>query len=229
MTSTIGQAVSTFGKYADRGANFVFGTGSTTIGDEIRRAVKARNRMGRSDSFVRSVANGFAKGVKKDNAKLAKAGFLKTTINTLKSIPSEMGAGFKAGKGLGKIGKFLKPLGKALPVAMNVLWIAGSLPNIIERTKDEGIIGGLKETGKTVLKMGSFALGGALGGAFGGFGAFIGGMVLSTAADYLLGEDYTVKKERLAEEAKNAQQNANPVNYDPSRATNPFERFNAVV
>ena len=68
MTSTIGQAVSTFGKYADRGANFVFGTGSTIIGDEIRAAVKARNRMGRSDSFVRSVANGFVKGVKKDNA-----------------------------------------------------------------------------------------------------------------------------------------------------------------
>ena len=185
--------------------------------------------MGRSDSFVRSVANGFVKGVKKDNAKLAKAGFFKTTINTLKSIPSEMGAGFKAGKGLGKIGKFLKPLGKALPVAMNVLWIAGSLPNIIERTKDEGIIGGLKETGKTALKMGSFALGSALGGAFGGFGAFVGGMVLSTAADYLLGEDYSVKKERLAEEAKNAQQNANSVNYDPSRATNPFERFNTVA
>ena len=219
MTSTIGQAVSTFGKYADRGANFIFGTGSTTIGDEIRRAVKARNS--RSDSFVRSVATGFANGVKKDNAKLAKAGFLKTTINTLKSIPSEMSAGFKAGKGLNKIGKFLKPLGKALPVAMNVLWIAGSLPNIIERTKDEGIIGGLKETGKTVLKMGSCA--------FGGFGAFVGGMVLSSAADYLLGEDYSVKKERLAEEAKKAQQDTNSVNYNPSRATNPFERFNTVV
>ena len=89
---------STVGRYVDRGANFLFGTGSTTIGNKVRQAVKVRKRTG--DSFVRSVANGFAQGVKKENAQLAKIGFFKKTWTTLKSIPGEMGAGFKNGKGL---------------------------------------------------------------------------------------------------------------------------------
>ncbi len=229
MSTTIGNAMSTFGKYADRGANFIWGTGSHIIGEEIRAAVKARSRMGRSDSFVRAVGNGIVKGVKKDNARLAGAGFFKTTWNTLCAIPGEMAAGFKGATGLGKITKSLKPLGKALPFAMNVLWIAGSLPNIIERTKDEGIIGGLKETGKTIVKMGSFALGSALGMAFGGFGGFVCGMALSSLADKVMGEDYKVKKERLAaeEQEKMAQQQATYSNN--GRSSNPFERYNAIA
>lgn len=229
MSTTIGNAISTFGKYADKGANFIFGTGSHTIGKSIRTAVKVRNAHGRSDSFVRAVANGFANGVKKDNAQLAQIGFVKKTWQTLRSIPGDMAAGFKGGKGLGKLGKFLKPLGKALPFAMNVLWIAGSLPNIIERTKDEGILGGLKETGKTIVKMGSFALGSALGMAFGGVGGFIGGMVLSSIADWAMGEGYKDKKDRLAaeEQEKLAQQQAPYAN--DGRSSNPFERFNTVV
>lgn len=229
MSVSLGNAVSTFGRYADKGANFIFGTGSHTIGEEIRSAVKARNRFGRNDSFVRAVGNGIVKGVKKDNAQLAKAGFVKKTWETLRSIPGDMAAGFKGGKGLGKIGKFLKPLGKALPFAMNLLWIAGSMPNIIERTKDEGILGGLKETGKTIVKMGSFALGSALGAAFGGVGGFFGGIILSGLADKVMGEGYKDKKDRLAaeEQEKLAQQ----VNSFPAdnNASNPFGKINTVV
>jgi hypothetical protein len=221
--SSIGNVVSGIGKYADKGANFIFGTGSTIVGDEIRAAVKARNRMSRSDSFVRAVGNGFVKGVKKDNARLAKAGFFKTTFETLRSIPGEMSSGFKGATGLSKITKGLKPLGKALPFAMNLLWIAGSMPNIIERTKDEGLIGGLKETGKTIVKMGSFALGSALGAAFGGFGGFVGGMVLSGIADKVMGEGYKDKKDRLAEEAKLATQQ------QENNTANPFGQFNQIV
>lgn len=229
MSTSLVSAVSTFGKYADKGANFIFGTGSHTVGKSIRTAVRVRNAHGRSDSFVRAVANGFVNGVKKDNAQLAKVGFVKKTWDTLRSIPGDMVSGFKGGKGLGKIGKFLKPLGKALPFAMNVLWIAGSLPNIIERTKDEGIIGGLKETGKTIVKMGSFALGSALGMAFGGVGGFFGGMILSGIADSVMGEGYKDKKDRLAaeEQEKLAQQTvSDPANNNTS---NPFEKFNRVV
>lgn len=229
MSSTIGSAFSTFGKYADKGANFIFGTGSTTVGNEIRAAVKARKRFGRSDSFVRAVGNGFVKGVKKDNAQLAQIGFVKKTWETLRSIPGEMTAGFKGGKGLSKIGKFLKPLGKALPFAMNLLWIAGSLPNIIERTKDEGIMGCLKETGKTIVKMGSFALGSALGAAFGGFGGFVGGAILSGIADSILGEGYKDKKDRLAaEEQERMAQQVDSYSAD-NNASNPFARLNTVV
>ena len=229
--SSIGSVVSTFGKYADKGANFIFGTGSTTIGNSIRTAVKVRNAHGRSDSFVKAIANGFVNGVKKDNAQLAKIGFVQKTWQTLRSIPGEMAAGFKGGKGLGKIGKFLKPLGKALPFAMNVLWIAGSMPNIIERGKDEGIIGALKETGKTIVKMGSFALGSALGGAFGGVGSLIGGIVLSGIADSVMGEGYKDKKDRLAKEAEEAEKAKMAQTAQPAynHSTNPFEKFNMVA
>lgn len=229
MSTSLGSVVSSFGKYADKGANFIFGTGSTTVGKSIRTAVKVRNAHGRSDSFVRAVANGFVNGVKKDNAQLAKMGFVKKTWQTLRSIPGEMVSGFKGAKGLAKLGKFFKPLGKALPFAMNVMWIAGSLPNIIERTKDEGILGCLKETGKTIVKMGSFALGSALGMAFGGVGGFVGGMVLSTIADKVMGEGYKDKKDRLAaeEQEKIAQQvNSYPAD---NNASNPFARFNTVA
>lgn len=232
MSTSLGSVVSSFGKYADKGANFIFGTGSHTVGKSIRTAVRVRNYRGRSDSFVRAVANGFANGVKKDNAQLAKMGFVQKTWQTLRSIPGEMAAGFKGGKGLGKIGKFLKPLGKSLPFAMNLLWIAGSLPNIIERTKDEGILGCLKETGKTIVKMGSFALGSALGMAFGGFGGFVGGAILSGIADNLMGEGYKDKKDRLAQEAKEAQeaQAAQAGQYANNGTTsNPFSTFNTVV
>ncbi len=220
---------STVGRYVDRGANFIFGTGSTTIGNQVKKAVKIRKRTG--DSFIRSVANGFSSGVKKNNVELAKVGFFKNTWNTLKNIPKEMGAGFKNGKGLGKIGQFLKPLGKTLPFAMNVMWIASTLPSIIERTKDEGILGGLKETGKTVVKMASFALGSALGAAFGGFGGFVGGIALSCLADKVLGEDYKFKKERLAEEARLAEEQRNNQlqNFQTDNVTNPFTTFNTVA
>lgn len=220
---------STVGRYVDRGANFLFGTGSTTIGNKVRQAVKVRKRTG--DSFVRSVANGFAQGVKKENAQLAKIGFFKKTWTTLKSIPGEMGAGFKNGKGLGKIGQFLKPLGKALPFAMNVMWIASSMPTIIERTKDEGIWGGIKETGKTLVKMASFMLGSALGAAFGGIGGFAGGIALSCLADKVLGEDYKIKKERLAEEARLAEEEkmTQLQNFQTGNVTNPFSNFSTVA
>ena len=71
------------------------------------------------------------------------------------------------------------------------------MPTIIERTKDEGIWGGIKETGKTIVKMASFMLGSALGAAFGGIGGFAGGIALSCLADKVLGEDYKIKKERF--------------------------------
>lgn len=223
MSTSLGSVVSSFGRYADRGANFIFGTGSNTVGNSIRTAVKARNRFGNSDSFVSAVAKGLAHGVKKDNAQLAKMGFVQKTWQTLRSIPGDMVAGFKGGKGLGKIGKFFKPLGKTLPFAGNVLWIAGSLPNIIERTKDEGVLGCLKETGKTIIKMGSFALGSALGAAFGGVGGFFGGAILSGITDSIMGEGYKDKKDRLAKEAEEAQK------AQLAQSTNPFSTFNTVV
>jgi hypothetical protein len=79
--------------------------------------------------------------------------------------------------------------------------------------------------------MASFALGSALGAAFGGIGGFVGGIVLSGVADKVLGEDYKFKKERLAEEARLAEEqkmNQWP-NYQPNYATNPFSTFNTIA
>ena len=90
-------------------------------------------------------------------------------------------------------------------------------------------MGCLKETGKTIVKMGSFALGSALGAAFGGFGGFVGGVILSGMADSILGEGYKDKKDRLA--AEEQERMAQQVDSYPAdnNASNPFARLNTVV
>lgn len=208
-----GSLLGNVGRYADRGANFIWGTGSNIVGDEIRAAVK--NRKATGDSFVRSMRNGLSNGFKKDAQRLEGQGFFKTTWNTLRAIPSEMATEFKSAKGLKKLYKVFSPLKKAFPFLMNAMWVASSIPNIVDRCKDEGFFGGIKETTKTLFKMASFALGSALGAAFGGVGCFVGGMALSVVAEKIAGEGHKDKKDRLAFEAEQkAQQEAQELSGD---------------
>ena len=183
--------------YGDYGANFLLGTGADRIGKEIGMAVKSRARKSVGMSITKAIGTGFKKGILRNHADLAKnGGFIKNLLKTFKDTPSAMGAGWKSGTGiLSKFSKSLKPLGKLMPFAMNALWLASSIPDIVARTKDEGIWGGIKEAGKAVTKMGIFSLTAAIGNAaFGLAGGFILPMATSIVVDKILGSQQTVIK-----------------------------------
>lgn len=213
MVSGLGTAWNTAKRYGNYGANFLFGTGSEVVGAEVRNAVQARKATGAG--LTSSIFDGFKKGMAQSNQQVVNTGFLTNLRNTFKSLPSEMTSGWKnanvAGKGafgkfFTKTGQFLKPLGKTMPFAMNALWLLSSIPNIMERTQDTGVWGGIKETAKTLGKMAMCSIGGIVGAAFGGFGGIIGcsaGLMLS---DFLFGKDYSVQKAQEQEKLAKAQE-----------------------
>ena len=213
MVSGLGTAWNTAKRYGNYGANFLFGTGADLVGAEVRTAVQARKTTGAG--LTSSIFDGFQKGMAKSNQQVAQTGFLTNLKNTFKSLPSEMSSGWKnanvAGKGafgkfFTKTGQFLKPLGKTMPFAMNALWLLTSIPNIMERTQDTGIWGGVKETAKTIGKMAFCSIGGIVGAAFGGFGARIGGSAGLMLSDFLFGKDYSIQKAEKQEKLAKAQE-----------------------
>ncbi|MCM1296022.1 MAG: hypothetical protein NC311_10815 [Muribaculaceae bacterium] len=221
----VGSVMSSIGKYSGYGANFILGTGSETIGKEVQAAYQARKTTGKG--IAGSIFDGFSKGVTKSNQQVAETGFLKKLGNTFTSLPSEMGKGWTnadvANKGvlkkyLTKTGQFLKPLGKTMPFLFNALYLLSAIPSIMDRTQDEGAFAGIKEAGKTIGKMGLYALGAAVGAAFGGIGILGGTAVAGLASDFLFGKDYSVKKDEqraklmaMQKQAQAAKQNADGV------------------
>lgn len=206
---TIGSVVSRLGRYGEYGANFIFGTGSETIGQSVKAAVQARKATG--TSFFKAIGKGFGEGVKVTNATVAKEGFFKTLGKSLKELPGNMGNGWKeagkAGKGiLGRFGGFLKPIGKVLPFAFNALFLAMSIPSIVSRTKDEGLWGGIKEAVKSVAKLGVYSLGAAVGAAFGPLGSLACVMGIGMLGEKILGADYKTKKAEQQAKAEEAMQ-----------------------
>lgn len=208
MVGSVTNLLSTAKRYGGYGANFILGTGSDTIGQHVQSAV--RNRKANGVSFTKSVFDGFSKGVTESNAQVAKTGFFTGIRKAFTSLPHNMSEGWKnanvvgktgISKYLSKLGSSLKPIGKVMPFAFNALALLSSVPSIMERVQDEGLWGGIKETGKAIGKMGMYALGSALGAAFGGIGAVAGAMVAGMMNDAVFGKDYTVAKdEKMAKQ-----------------------------
>ena len=196
------QILGTMRKAGGYGADFLLGTGSATMGKEIGLAIK--NRKQANMGLIKSVRTGFKDGFVKSNAELkANGGFFKNIWTNLSKTPERMSAGWKEGTGFfSKLGKSIKPLGRLMPFAMNALWLAQSIPDIVSRTKDEGLWGGIKETGKTLLKMGGISLAAAVGGTFGIAGMLGLPIVAMIAGDLLLGKSYGQKKAEAEAKAK---------------------------
>lgn len=218
MVSSVSGLLTTARKYGGYGANFILGTGSTVIGNEVQAAAKARKATG--TGFGKSVFDGFKKGVQASNQQVAQTGFIGSIRNAFKSLPEDMGSGWKnantAGKsGIGKffskLGGFFKPLGRTMPFVFNALVLLSSVPAIMERSQDEGIWGGIKETGKAIGKMGLYALGSALGAAFGGIGSFAGAITAGLVTDTIFGKDYLTEKSEKEEKLAQFQEAANGV------------------
>ncbi|MCR5265932.1 MAG: hypothetical protein K6E29_04990 [Cyanobacteria bacterium RUI128] len=208
MVSGVFSTVRRCGEY---GANFLFGTGSEVMGKEIGQAIKARSRAG--ISLPKAVGAGFTKGFNKTNAQMAASGgFLKNLIGTFKATPGQMSAGWKSGTGiLSKLKGAMKPLGKLMPFAMNALWFAQSIPDIVGRTKEEGIWGGIKEAGKALLNMGVFSLAASVGSAaFGMLGMFALPIAASMLTAPIIGKSFREKKAEEEAAKQEAQANNNP-------------------
>lgn len=218
MVSNILSSAKHYGNYS---ANFLLGTGSMTMGSAIGDSIK--NRKANNMGLIKSLRTGFTDGFVKSNQEVKQAGgFWKNLGQIFRNLPENMSNGWKSGTGknaftrfFSKLGHSLKPLGKLMPFAMNAIWLVQSLPDIVSRTKDEGIWGGIKETGKTLANMAVISVTGAIGASFGILGMLALPMVAGMGTNMILGEAYGIKKAEAKkaqeEQAKNEQQ------------TNPFE------
>ena len=208
--------LSTARRYGSYGANFLLGTGAEAMGKKIGQSVKVRSKTGMS--LPKAVGYGFKKGFAESQKGVAKLGFLHNIAHTFQGIGHDISAAWKGSKGLKKLSG-LKSIGKAMPLIMNVLWLAQSVPDIVSRTKDEGILGGLKETGKTLANMAIISVESAAGAAlFGLPGTILAPMAVSMLTTPIIGEPYSVKKQEAAEAQKQAQvqqQTSNPFMSQP--------------
>ena len=213
MSTQILSGMKHIGNY---GANFIFGTGSDTMGKAIGSSIK--NRKVANMSFIKSFNQGFVDGFVKSNQEVkASGGFFKNLGKAFSQLPSNISKGWAKGSGKNGFTKFFsklwnsaKPLGKIMPFAMNALWLAQSVPDIVSRTKDEGIIGGIKETGKTLAKLGIISLTAGIGASF-GFAGMLGLPILAMiGSDLILGKSYKEKKAEAEEKAKQAQLASQP-------------------
>ena len=200
---------STVRRYSNYGANFLLGTGADTVGKEIGMAIK--NRKSANMSLPESIGIGFKKGYEITNKEvLESGGFFKNLKKAFKETPKAVSEGWNSATGFAKVGKALKPLGRLLPFAINVIWLASSIPDIVSRTKDQGLWGGIKEAGKAVAKMAVFAVSAAAGGVFGIAGMLAVPMLTGIVADKILGKSYGQKKAEAEEAKQQAQAENNP-------------------
>ena len=200
---------STVKRYGDYGANFLLGTGADTVGKEIGTAIK--NRKSVNMSLPKSIGVGFRKGYELTNKEVAASGgFFKNLAKALRETPEAVKKGWKSAEGFAKVGKAIKPLGRLLPFAVNAIWLASSIPDIVSRVKDEGLWGGIKETGKAIAKMAIFSVSAAAGGVFGFIGMLGVPMLTGIVADKILGKSYGQKKAEAEEAKQQAQIENNP-------------------
>ena len=105
-------------------------------------------------------------------------GFWGSTWHAFKTTPKKIAQGWNVGGKLaeraGKTGlsktwaQFkgaLKGIGKRMPLLFSLMAVLPELPNIFSAFKDNGIVGGITETGKTALRLGSGMVGAAIGQA----------------------------------------------------------------
>lgn len=159
------------GKLAFLDSNFMKETESVLMASR-----KAQGLQG----FHKQVINAF-----KEGEQLTRNESILTSLkNMVTKLPSELKTGCAAKGFLGKLKGIGGPLLKRLPL----LFVAMEVPNIVSAFKDKGFIGGIKEIGKTgirmVTSMGAFIVGGAITP----WCPLVGGLATSFATDWLVGK-----------------------------------------
>lgn len=204
--------------------DFVLGTGNEKFAKAMRETIA--NRKLNNQSYFESVWSGIKNGALKaeeHNALMNKkyGGFWQSTWASLKSFPDKVAQGWRVGGMLadkaGKTGvsKFwsqfsgsLSGIGKRMPLIGTLIIGLTELPNIFSAFKDEGLIGGLKETGKSGLRLGAGIAGAAIGQALIPI-PVVGSLVGYAVGDWLMskftGKSHSEKKAE-AEDAIKQQQ-----------------------
>lgn len=156
----------------------------------------------------------------------AKNSFFKDMGKLITSTPKELNTAWKSGSGFFSKCKALgKPLAKRVPLLGNALLLAFELPNICSAFKEEGLTGGLKETGKAGAKLAAASAGAAIGTAlFPGAGSIIGGIIGWTAGEWLMskivGKSYTEKKEEQLAQSNQMQNQSQMLDESQYTASN---------
>ena len=125
----------------------------------------------------------------------------------IKTTPKLIGKGWKigaksavtAGKNsfLGGLKGSLGAVGKRLPLLGGILMLAAEIKNINGGMKEGGVIGGVKEAGKSVARVGTGMLGMALGTALipvPVVGSIVGYMAGDWIAKLVVGKNYTERQ-----------------------------------
>ena len=244
----IGSIASTGWQYFKRACklypDFVLGTGNDEFTQAMRQTVN--NRKVNGQSYLESIWSGIKKGTtaaEKHNEMLQQkhGGFWKSTWESLKTTPKKIMQGWKTGgrkadragktgfsKGWTQFKGALSGLGKRMPLIFTLMAIIPEIPNIFSAFKDEGLGGGVKETGKTALRVGAGTAVGAITQALIPI-PFLGFIVGYTAGDWLMskvtGKSHSEKKLE-AEEALIQQQASMQNGYGMSPFSNPYYMIN---
>lgn len=208
-------------------ANFTLGVGKDSVFAETlqttmknhgtknlsKQVVNAYRKSNMGEGFFKSIKDAFTPKNMKEEWGTIQNEVVQNGVN--KAIKKGLGeAAIDAAKAakpsiFKSAGKFLW---KKMPLIGNALFLIQELPNIVNSFTDKedggGIVTGVGEAGKTAIKTAAFALGSMLGGLVPIPGVnfvtgMVGGMLLGTVADKLLGKSFTEKRdEKLAAETQ---------------------------
>lgn len=206
--------------------DFIVGTGnesfSKTLADSFR-GVKGADGKRTGGLYFKKFWTQFKDAIKaseKHNKAVRNlhGGFWKDMGYQLKTFPKLIGKGWKVGANaataasknafLGGLKGSLGAIGKRLPLLGGIILLATEISNINGGMKEGGIVGGVKEAGKSVARVGTGMLGMAIGTALipvPVVGSIVGYMAGDFLAKLFVGKNYS---ERKAEAEMAAAQNS---------------------
>lgn len=206
--------------------DFIVGTGnekfSSTLADSFR-GIKGADGKRTGGLYFKKFWTQFKDAIKaseKHNKSVRRlhGGFWKDMGYQLKTFPKLVGKGWKIGAKaataasknafFGGLKGSLGAIGKRLPLLGGILLLATEISNVNGGMKEGGIIGGAKEAGKSVARVGTGMLGMAIGTALipvPVVGSIVGYMAGDFLAKLVVGKNYS---ERNAEAKMAAAQNS---------------------
>lgn len=227
--------------------DFIVGTGnekfSKTLADSFR-GVKGADGKRTGGLYFKKFWTQFKEAIKaseKHNKSVRNlhGGFWKDMWYQLKTTPKLIGKGWNVGSKaataasknafLGGLKGSLGAIGKRLPLLGGVMLLAAEIKNINGGMKEGGIVGGAKEAGKSVARVGAGMLGLAIGTALipvPVVGSIVGYMAGDFLAKLVVGKNYSERKAEAEMAAQNASAGSSTgtttgSNFDTG-STNPF-------
>ena len=219
-------------RYAKAMPGFILGTQAELMGETLRNSKKLHGWK----NMGTQISDAFETGVKAHEAAVAKnGGFFKNMLNDFTSIFPDIKNGVKSAGSIAKAKNastlsrlwaqtksVFKVLGKRMPLIGAALTLAFEIPNIAKATWNEGVLTGAGEAGKTAVRLGAGAVGGAIGSAlipFPFLGALVGYWVGDRIGQFIVGKSYS-EKQAEAQQPQTAQ--ANPQEFKVDTSQIPF-------